>query len=200
MKKKIKEAVNVLRNGGVVLFPTETAYGLAADATNTNAIKRVFKLKGRRNEYPPPLIAATEDMARRTVEITPMLNQFVKKYWPGALSVKVWPKKGSKLSSWTKRPDGSVAIRVSSHEIASALSKGLKKPIIATSANRHKMPSCYSVKACVRQFKGQKLAPDVMIDIGAIPKRKTSTIIGEENGKIVVYRKGPIRIPKKYVA
>jgi L-threonylcarbamoyladenylate synthase len=199
LKRDIKKAVDVLRNGGVVVFPTETAYGMAADATNTEAIKKVFKIKGRRNEFPPPLIASDYKMARRIVEITPLLELFVEKYWPGPLSIKVWPKAGSRLSSWTKRPDGSVAVRVSSNEIARALSKGLNKPIIATSANKHGEPNCYSVSACKKQLKDQVLVPDFVIDIGSIPKRKTSTIVAEENGKIVVYRQGSIRIPKKYV-
>ena len=198
--EQLQKAVTTLRQGGVVVFPTETAYGMAADATNTEAIKRVFAIKGRRNEYPPPMVVADARMAERTVEITPLLMKFARQYWPGPLSLKVWPHKDNNLSSWVKRPDGSVAIRVSSHPVAQALSREFGGPLIATSANKHTKPDCFSVQAVKEQLAGQELQPDMYLDIGQIPKSATSTIIGEENGKIVIHRQGPIEISKEYVA
>ncbi len=195
----VREAIAVLKKGGVVVFPTETSYGIAADATNTRAIKKVFAIKGRSSEFPPPLIVSSATAALQTVVLSSLLLGFAKRYWPGPLTVKATPQKGVKLSSWVKRPDGSVVIRVSSHVVSKALAKGLGRPIIATSANRHGMRSCYSVPAFRRQLKGQKFQPDMFLDIGAIPVRKASTIIGEEEGKIVIHRQGSIRIPKMYV-
>ncbi|MFH1142619.1 MAG: Sua5/YciO/YrdC/YwlC family protein, partial [Candidatus Uhrbacteria bacterium] len=92
--------------------------------------------------------------------------------------------------------DNQIAIRVSAHPIARELSKQLGRPITATSANRSGQPDCYSVRAVRSQYKNQKLQPDYFLDVGALPKRKPSTLIQIKDNKIKVLRPGSICLPK----
>lgn len=181
----------VLKHGGVVLFPTETAYGLAVDATNPRAVKRVHEIKGRAEEKTFPLIAADAAMAMRMMQMSPRLLALAKKHWPGALTIVAPVKKGSGLAKEVVRKEGTIAVRVSSGVIATVLSKGLGNPITSTSANKTGEATCYSVRTFFKQLPE---ADVFVLDLGAIPRRALSTIIAEENGEIIVRRQGRIRV------
>ena len=193
--------------GGVVVFPTETAYGLAADVMNPRAVHKVMLIKGR-DRKTMPLIASSFAMATRNVYLSPMTRELAKKYWPGPLTI-VAPAKAKKRKhpvSLTKihpdvvREDGTAAIRVTSHPIAAALARRLGNPIVATSANLAGKPACYTLSEFQKQMKGRRYQPDYLIDAGRLKKRPTSTIIKEDDGVIVILRQGEIKIPKTYVA
>lgn len=193
MKAELIRAIDVLKSGGVVLFPTETAYGLAADARNPRAVRRVFEIKGREPEKTPPLIVSDEKMAHEYVQIDPVLDPLVAKHWPGALTVV--GKVGRGLARDVVRKDGTVAVRVSSHPTARALAKGLGAPIVATSANVSGLSACYSIRTFERQRRAAKHPePDFVIDTGPLPYRKPSTIVSVKKGKVVVLRQGTVRL------
>lgn len=183
-KNNIKEAVQILKRGGTVVFPTETAYGLAADATNKKAVKHIFKLKERPLEKSLPWIAASLSMTKKYVTFSPPALKLVKKYWPGPLTIVLPRKKGR----------GTVALRVSGNIIAQKLSADLKKPIISTSANISGEPTCYSAEEVEKQFAKKSLQPDLLLDGGILKKNKPSTIIKIEKNKIVVLRQGAVKI------
>lgn len=194
-KNCLKKAIKILKNGGVVVFPTETAYGLAADATNKKAVRRIFSIKGRKKEKTFPLIVANQTMAEHYIILSPVFKKIVKKYWPGPLTVVApIPKSQTNLLPFGVIRNGTIAVRVSSHPIAQALSRGLGLPIVSTSANFSDQPICYSVRAVKKQFVGQKRQPDFYLDIGRLPKRKPSTIIFEKKGQAIVLRQGTIRL------
>ena len=190
----LRAAIEILKQGGVVLFPTETAYGLAADARRAQVVEKIFAMKGREAGKTPPLIVASAKMAGEYMELSPALLVLAKKHWPGPLTIVGKVRKG--LASNVVRSDGTVAMRVSSLASARALSRGLGAPIVATSANRAGEPTCYSVEAFDRQMKeaGVVLAPDVILDVGRLAEVPPSTIITEKNGKIVVLRQGAISV------
>lgn len=191
--KQLKEAIAVLKQGGVVVFPTETSYGLAADARDARAVRRVSEIKGREPGKTPPLIAADAAMAAEYVVVEDALKPLVAKYWPGALTVVGNVGKG--LASEVVRDDGTVAIRVSSHPVALALSKGVGAPIVATSANVSGLSACYSVNTFRRQLRAAGHAePDYVIDAGPIPYRKPSTLVTVRKGKVVVLRQGSVKV------
>lgn len=199
LKEQINKAIITLQKGGVIVFPTETLYGLGCDATNTRAIKRVNAIKGREDKKTPPLIVADLKMAERYADIPPLLKQIARRYWPGPLTLVVPAKPGSGLSSHVIR-NGEIALRVTSNEVARTLSKKQNTPLVATSANKAGELGCSSVRCVKQSFKTQQLQPDTIIDAKALPKRKPSTIIKEHEGKIQVLRQGSIRIPKNYVS
>jgi len=195
--KQIKEAVDVLKTGGVVVFPTETCYGLAADATNAQAVRRLATIKGRgRKTF--SLIASSLAMVQRYTTPSELAMKIAKQYWPGPLTL-VLPH-ANKLAVNKLSPqcikDGHVAIRVSSSNIATELSKQLRKPIVATSANRSGEKECYSTRAIARQYAKQKLQPDYILDAGALPKSVPSTMVKVDRDRLRVLREGAIKFPK----
>jgi L-threonylcarbamoyladenylate synthase len=209
--KKIKnistiKAVEILKAGGAVVFPTETAYGLAVDATNEKAVRRVFAIKGRGKEKSFPLIAADFKMVEKYAILSPAIKKLVKKYWPGPLTVIVGvrhlPLEASE-AKWGGAPQlssgvirsGTIAIRVPDHPIACELSRRLGQPIVSTSANVSGEPICYSIRAVKKQFVGRKTQPDFYLEAGCLKKVKPSTIVMEKDGEIIILRQGEISIP-----
>jgi len=196
----VNSALAIIKAGGVVVFPTETAYGLAADATNPKAVQRIFLVKGRTASKSLPLIAADLKMVEKYAVLSPVIKKLVKKKWPGPFTVVVpvrtdvgangLPAKARATAGHSPlRSDiirtGTIAIRVSGHPIARELSRKLGRPIVSTSANLSGQPTCYSVRAVKKQL-GDR--PDGYIDVGSLPHRKPSTIVMEKNGEIIVLR------------
>jgi L-threonylcarbamoyladenylate synthase len=197
---ELRQAVAVLRAGGVAVFPTETSYGLAADATNDQAVRRVLAIKGRRAEHTPPLIAADHKTALRYVELSTKLRVLAREFWPGALTIVAPAKTGAKLAKSVVEKDGTIAIRVSGNATARALAAGSGGPIVATSANVAGEPACFSKTEYDRQMAGRKLREDYFLDAGVLPKRAASTIIKEEKDRVLVLREGNVKLSDKYVA
>ncbi len=190
---ELVEAISLLKNGGVVVVPTETAYGLAADATNPEAVERVQKIKGREAWKTPPLIVDSVEMAEQYLEITPKLRKLVETHWPGPLTI-IGQAKESKLSKQVIREDGTIAVRVSSNDVVRQISTILSVPIVATSANMSGQGECYSVEDVREQFKDQQDQPDYYLDAGLLEQKPPSTIIKEQDGEVVVVRQGSVRI------
>lgn len=201
--RQMRQAVDVLKRGGVVVYPTETSYGFAADATNTKAVEKVMKLKQRDLEESVPMIAPTLSMILRYMELAPKLKKLARKAWPAPLTLVGPAVEGRGLADGVIRKDGSVAMRISSHPVAIVLSRRLGKPIISTSANITAQPPAFSIKQFQKQFEDSELQPDLILDAGRLAKKKPSTIVTEENEQLVILRKGayPLRTishqPKK---
>ncbi len=193
MLKQIQEAISLLHAGKTVVIPTETVYGLAADATNTQAVERLLEMKGRENTKSPPLIAADIQMVEMHCEFSPAMRDLANQFWPGPLTLVLPVIEGSTLCPAAVR-DGTVAIRVSSHPTARVLSKELGSPIVATSANLAGEKMCYDTASVHTQFDSRLLQPDFYLDEGLIEYHEASTIVTEQEGKLVVLRQGDIEI------
>ena len=188
--EQIEKAVSVLREGGVVVFPTETAYGLAADAKNAAAVEKVKEIKGREQTKAFPIIAADMEMIESTAGVPLSLAKLAQTYWPGALTM-ILPVIGEGLSPLVIK-DGTVAVRISSHQVARALCKGLGSPIVSTSANRSGAGVCHSI-ACVREQLGDE--PDLYLDEGKLTPELPSTIVTvDDYGYPEVLRQGSVEI------
>ena len=182
----VKEAVTALKNGGVVLFPTETAYGLAVDATNSSAVNKLHKLKGRDSHKTFPLIVSSTSMAEKYGHLRCLGRRLAKAYWPGPLTLVLEARRDSDLSKSLIREDGTIAMRVSSHPMAKALAKSLGAPVTATSANRVGEEAPYAVDEV-------SLKADFVIDSGKLPKREVSTIVRITEKELDILRQGSIR-------
>jgi L-threonylcarbamoyladenylate synthase len=188
--KQLEEAIAVLKQGGVVVFPTETAYGLAADATNSDAVQRIYEIKERMSEKSLPIIAVDREMVERFVGIPSGFHRLAHRYWPGPLTL-ILPVLSDQLASGVVT-NGEVAVRVSSHPIAQALSKGLGQPIVSTSANKSGDPVCYSVHAVKEQLDS---LPDYYLDAGELIPEPPSTIVTlDDYGLPEVLRQGSVKI------
>jgi L-threonylcarbamoyladenylate synthase len=180
-KQSIKKAVEFLKEGKVIVYPTETSYALGCDATNDKACKRIFRIKKRSKEKKLPIIVANLKMAKEYAYFNKDALKLAKAFWPGPLTLLL--KKKRKLSRFVGK-----GIRVSSNPIARELSKKLGKPIVATSANISGRENCYSIKEVLKQG----IKADLYLDAGKLKKVKPSTIFDVE--KRVIVRKGPVSL------
>lgn len=189
--KNIEAAVEVLRNGGVVVFPTETAYGLGCDATNVEAVERIVKMKGRPKDIGMALIVDSIETAKQYGSFGETEEYLAKKHWPGPLTIVLHGARGI-VPLCLK--DGTVGVRISSNEVAQALAEGLGKPIVATSANIHGRPATYSYTDAYDQLSECEHGPEHYIDAGTLPVKSPSMVIEVVEGEIVVHRKGSFKL------
>lgn len=192
-KQAIESAVGILKNGGVLIYPTETCYGLGCDATNKEAVKKIYKIKGREEKKSLPMIVANLIIVKKYFEIKNKSLELAEKYWPGPLTLILKVRKDVKIF-FSKEGQASAAVRVSSHKIAKALSQKLGKPIISTSANVSGKPPCYNVEEVLEQFKNRKFQSDLILDAGQLKKNQPSTIVKVENDKIKILRAGKLKL------
>lgn len=187
-EEKLAEAVRVLREGGVVAFPTETFYGLGADARNETAVEKVFRIKGRNFRNPLSVIVANDrEVIPLVKEIPAAAKILMQTFWPGPLTLifRAAPSVSSRLTGGT----GKIGIRVSSHPIARFLAAGLAGPLTATSANPSGGPECSSADAVIRTLGD---LPDAVIDGGATPGGAGSTILDVTGFPPRILREGAI--------
>jgi L-threonylcarbamoyladenylate synthase len=163
----------LLRQGGVGAYPTETFYGLGVDASNPEAIARVFDLKKRDRGKPISLLVSDDVMLRQVVEeISPLAQFLMAKYWPGPLTL-VFRAKAT-VSSWLTAGTGKIAVRISSHEIPTALIAHFGRPLTTTSANISGEGSFVHLDDVISSLAGSL---DFVIDGGSLAGRLGSSII-----------------------
>ena len=186
--EKLAEAVRVMREGGVVAFPTETFYGLGADARNETAVEKIFRIKGRDFCNPIALIVADDrEMIPLVEEIPAAAKILMQTFWPGPLTLvfRASPAVSPHLMGGT----GKIGIRVSSHPLARLLAGGLGGPLTATSANLSGGPECSSADAVIRALGD---LPDAVIDGGVTPEGTGSTILDVTVFPPCILREGAI--------
>lgn len=194
-ERALAEALVALTEGGVVAFPTETAYGLAASATDARSIERIYAIKGREKEKALPLIAASIADVERIADIPNELRPLIQRHWPGPLTIVV-PLKKKMVGEFgmVAGRGNTIAIRVSSLELARLLAQAAGGIITATSANISGTPSLYNGDQVRSAFAARATQPTLLLNGGTLPQRPASTIIAVENGEIKVLREGAIKI------
>jgi L-threonylcarbamoyladenylate synthase len=180
-------AVDVLRRGGIVAYPTDTLYGLAVDPANDAAMERLFEVKRRDRTQPIPLIAADGEQACAAGQFGLAELRVARGFWPGPLAVVV-PAHVS-LSRLAVADDGTVAIRVPAHLLARELASAFCGCITATSANVSGHPPSASPDDVAASL-GDRI--DLLLDGGAAPGGAPSTIVSLRNGAVTLIRAGAI--------
>lgn len=186
----IRKAAAIIRYGGVGAFPTETVYGLGANALDPKAVARIFEIKNR--PYFDPLIVHVESerKARDLFRVVPSsAAKLMKAFWPGPLTL-VLPKKKIIPDLVTSGLD-SVAVRVPAHSNALRFLKACQVPVAAPSANPFGYLSPTTAEHVRRQI-GKKI--DFILDSGRCPVGLESTVIGFEKNKPVLLRPGGVSI------
>ncbi len=183
----IGRAIAVLKRGGLVVYPTETAYALGGDATNADAVKKIFAAKKRDPSKPLPLIVHDDTTANRSVLVDSFSRVLMNAFWPGPLTLIV-KAKNSSMNGVASRT-GEVAVRVSPHPVARALAKALGRPIVSTSANRSGGGTHYRIAGALADL---GTLPDLVLDAGPLPPRPPSTIVRCRAGRCDILRSGPI--------
>jgi len=193
--KTIQKAIEILKNGGIIIYPTDTCYGIGVDATNRKAIKKIIALKGRDFKKPISVIVKNFKMAQEIGEFNSQAKKLFKKNLPGPLTLIIKKKKSIyQLPNILTAKKREIGIRMPNNKIALELVKKFNKPITTTSANISNKLECYSKQEILKQFKKNIRNIDLILDIGKLPKIKPSTIIEIIGEKIKILRPGPIKI------
>ena len=190
----IMEAVRIMKEGGVIAYPTETFYGLGADIRDTQALEKIYAIKGRHFDKPISIIIGSrEDVAMFARDITPAAETLMDKFWPGGLTLLFNASQDvpGKLTAKT----GKIGIRLSSNSVATLLAQNLSGAITATSANRSGQEECVSIEEVMDSI-GEKL--DAVIDGGRTPGGAGSTIVDTTVNPPIVIREGIIPLSAIY--
>ena len=165
-QRVIAKAASVIRKGGIVIFPTETVYGIGADAYNRKAVERIYKIKSRPPDNPAMIHVSDMKMAMQVGKFPRKYIKTVERLWPGPLAFVVNARKGLRRKE--------VSIRMPEHKVALALIKESGTPIAAPSANISKKPSSTTAGHALAYFDGKV---DIVIDSGPSDKGIESTIL-----------------------
>ena len=191
-KKDFKKAVFALQNGDIIAHSTDTCYGFACDIFNRRALASLYKLKKMAVGKPVSILVADFKMAQEYGFFNKNAKALARKYWPGALTIIVKRKKS--LPKFLNPETKTIGIRVPDHKLSLSLAKELGRPITTTRANISGQPSPYSVSDIKKQFKGQTLQPDFIIDSGRLNKNPPSTIVDAEGLSLKIIRQGSIQV------
>ncbi len=186
-KNVIKLSAEIIKNGGLVAFPTETVYGLGADATDKSAAQRIYEAKGRPSDNPLIIHIAKPEDAELYAYTSPLYYALAKAFMPGPLTV-IMPKKDIIPSEVTGGLD-TVAVRCPSHEIARALIEASGTAIAAPSANISGSPSPTCAEHVIKDMSGRI---DAIIDGGSSEIGLESTIVKLIGERVVLLRPGAI--------
>jgi L-threonylcarbamoyladenylate synthase len=170
-KESLDKIVQILKEGGLIVYPTETAYGIGCDVFNEAAVKRIFVIKQRASNQPLPVIVKSLDMAKEIAELTPQIILLSNTFHPGPLVIATRKKE---IISDIVNPKG-IAFRISSNKIVQQIVSAFDQPIISTSANISGFDPPYSVEEILSTLDANLI--DIVIDVGELPKQKPSTII-----------------------
>jgi L-threonylcarbamoyladenylate synthase len=175
----LAEAATILRGGGLVAFPTETVYGLGADATNPDAITRLNQVKGRPPDKPYSLhVHSPDQIVQCVTSISPLAQRLMDRFWPGPLTI-VMP-----------APDGAtVGFRVPDHPVARAFLHACGVPVAAPSANRAGAPPPTDAQEVLAALDADI---DCLLDGGPTQLGRESTVVEVVDGTVVVRREGAI--------
>lgn len=169
----LARAADILRRGGLVVFPTDTLYGLAADPRNTGAVARVYREKGRAASRALPLIASDLRQVEAASEsLSPLTRRLAERFWPGPLTLIVDAPTGIAVPACGG--SGTMAVRVPDQAVARGLASCMGFPIVSTSANRSGSPAPRTADEAVIAIAGDV---DLLLDGGPTPGGEPSTIV-----------------------
>jgi L-threonylcarbamoyladenylate synthase len=189
-KNSMKEAVKIIKQGGVLVCPTDTIYGLIADAKNRNAVKKVFNIKKRFSKKPLPVFVKDLKMAKNLADINKKQERILRKIWFTRLNFK----KGSKILAGQGKltailktkfknfpkgilsKDGKIGLRIPKYKLLNLLLEKANCPLTATSANISGRPGSIKIKEILKQFKNNKYQPDLVLDAGTLKDSLPSTV------------------------
>jgi len=180
----VEHAVSVLRGGGIVVYPTDTLYGLGSDATDVKAVKRIFEIKGRPYSQPLPVLVSGIKMVEEFADEVPQVARLLaERFWNGALTIVVWAKRLSHLGS------EKVGFRSPAHEVPLEVVLRLGRPIVGTSANVSGMTGAHDPDEIERWLGGRV---DVILDCGRLIESPPSTVIDVTERPPKLIREGAI--------
>ena len=185
--KNIGIAAEAIKDGKLVVYPTETVYGIAADIFNQKAIKDLYLAKNRPFDMPLSVAVADKEMVQNIAVMTKKVEKLIDAFLPGPLTIIT--KKDSSVSDIITSMSQKVGIRIPDNKVALELIRQAERPIIATSANLHSHPDAVNVQDAVRDF-GETVP--YYLASGACTLGKPSTIVWIMDDEVEIIRQGAI--------
>lgn len=187
-KRSLVVAAQTILNGGVIVYPTETIYGLGANALDPKVVERVFEIKERRKSNPIliliPDIQSLEELA---LEVPDSAQDLMKKFWPGPLTIVF--RSTPMVSKILTAGSGKIGIRLSSDKFCADLLSICKIPITSTSANLSGEPNPNSIEMINKRVLD---SVDTIVDAGTLTSQTPSTVVDVTKGKVELVREGAI--------
>lgn len=183
-----EKAAFILNRGGVIVYPTETLYGIGALASNNAAVEKIFEIKGRPQGKPIPLLVKDMDMLSQIAESSALATSLSEEFWPGRLTL-ILPLR-SALSELITCGTGKIALRISSHPFLQSLFELISEPLTSTSANISGDQNLMSSEELFETFNGKV---DLIVDSGKIPESRGSTIVDLTLDVPQILREGDIK-------
>lgn len=184
----VKEACRYISNGKIVIFPSDTSYGIAVNASNKISIAKIYALKNRSVEKKISCIFSDIAQIEKYTNVSKEQRKILQNNLPGPFTFIL------ENSNENKLPLGeSVGVRIPDFEFTRLLSKNLDIPFTATSANMSEKSACYGIDEFLTQIEKSKKKPDLIIDAGILSRNNPSTVVDIRDLKnIKILRKGDI--------
>lgn len=183
----VLEAVSVLKNGGVIVVPTDTVYGLAADALNEQAVERVFAIKMRNIDQPLPVLVSDFSMMDKVAVVAPSTKKQIEAC--GSVTA-VLPARGW-MPLNVRGGQLTIGVRIPTHPFLLQLLRGFGGPLTGTSANTSGRGPYYHIHDIIEEFEGGE-EPDLVIDAGDLPHNSVSAVIDFTKTPLLLLRSGPV--------
>lgn len=195
-ESSVKIATDFLKVGGLVIYPTETLYGIGADATNPAAIKKLTEYKNRPFGKPYSIAVFDEKMAAKYVYLNQTARDLYKNFLPGPLTI--ISKGRHKVAPGVESENGSLGVRIPNYKLVLDIVNGFGRPITTTSANASYKKRPYKISDILENINGsQKKLIDLIIDAGILPKNDPSTVVDTTMDDPVTLRQGEIKFNKE---
>lgn len=187
----IDRATAILRSGGVVLYPTDTLYGLGADAFSDAAVAKVYAIKGRDEKKPIHCVVSSIDEVESYAEVNDFARRLARKFLPGPLTLILHKKQN--IDSGIAKGITTFGIRIPQNEFCLGLAKAFG-PYTTTSANLASAANLRSVPEILAQLGEQADLIDLVIDAGELPVRDPSTVVDVSTGEFKIVREGAVTL------
>ena len=184
-KEGIEKASKIINQGGIVVFPTDTVYGIGCDPYNKDSVRKIYEIKSRKISKPFPVLVYSKDIAERIAFFDKFTKKIVERFWPGPLTI-ILKLTDENLKESLNVTD-KIAIRVPNHKCTLELLKKCNF-LVGTSANISGHSSFTNPDECFNNFRKY----DVFVDGGIITSKSESTIIEIENEEIKIIREGSL--------
>ena len=191
MNKQIEEAVKVLNNGGIIIFPTDTAFGIGCRIDNEEATARLFKIRNRPTNQPTPILVNGLEMVKEYADFVPeeVIQNLINPFWPGALTI-VLKAKINKVPLLVRGGTETVGVRMPGQLAMLELIKSVGVPILGPSANFHGAPTPYDFSSLDPKLTS---LVDYVIE-GECSVKNTSTVVDCTKTPWEILRRGAIQV------
>ena len=189
-EEELIKCIETINKGGLVIFPTETVYGIGANAYNEEAVRKIYEVKMRPDEKPLSImVLSIDEISKYAIISNEIEEKIIKKYMPGPITIVLKKKPG--VFDYISSGKDTIGIRIPDNEIILKILKEAKLPIVAPSANISGKPSGIILSEILKDFDGKV---DICIDGGKAKLSEPSTIVKVVDNKPVILRQGRIKI------